>query len=106
MHLNPELKKEIIANITKENNVLQIILFGSYASGNADENSDIDLLIVKEKIQSKWKERQKIRDSIKQIHLAKDIIVACKEEFDFYKHELGSVIKDAYENGEILYSQN
>jgi hypothetical protein len=34
------------------------------------------------------------------------IIVTNKEEFDFYKHESGSVFKDAYENGEILYSKN
>jgi predicted nucleotidyltransferase len=39
----------------------QIILFGSYAYGQPDEHSDVDLLVVKEHIGSTLQERIRIR---------------------------------------------
>lgn len=39
---------EIVRRLVTEYAPEKVILFGSYASGRADEDSDIDLLIVKE----------------------------------------------------------
>jgi len=38
--------KEATDIIKRNFNILDIILFGSYASGKTDENSDIDLIVV------------------------------------------------------------
>jgi len=46
MALNEYIKNEIVRKITEKCNVDNIILFGSYANGNPDEYSDIDLLII------------------------------------------------------------
>ena len=44
-----EIKKEIVSRITKNFKVKDIILFGSYAYGEPNEDSDIDLIVVLDK---------------------------------------------------------
>jgi uncharacterized protein len=48
---NPEQRralKDVIERLIAEYRPLRVILYGSFASGEADADSDIDLLIVKE----------------------------------------------------------
>jgi predicted nucleotidyltransferase len=42
--------REIVSEVAKEYGVEKVSLFGSYARGDQDENSDIDLVIKKGKI--------------------------------------------------------
>ncbi len=44
--------KSIIAPIAKRYGVAKVSVFGSYAKGTADENSDVDLLIEKGDLRS------------------------------------------------------
>ncbi len=46
----------------------QIILFGSYAYGEPDDHSDVDLLVVKELAASPIKEKLKIREAWRPLH--------------------------------------
>jgi predicted nucleotidyltransferase len=39
---------EIVKKIVNEYSPQKVILFGSYASGNPDEESDLDLLVIKD----------------------------------------------------------
>ncbi len=82
----------------------KLILFGSQATDKASKDSDIDLLFIFDKIESKIKEKRKIREAMKDIAMPKDIIVATKEEFDFYKNQTGSIFKEANEKGIVLWS--
>jgi len=41
-------------------NLVSIILFGSYARGNFRESSDIDFLVIVKDLPEKWKERKKL----------------------------------------------
>ncbi len=83
----------------------KIILFGSYAKRAETKDSDIDLLIIKDKIESKVNETLKIRRSLKNFRIPKDIIVVQTEEFKFYSKEYGSVIRDAVLKGKVLYEK-
>jgi predicted nucleotidyltransferase len=103
MYLNEKVKKIIKEKIYNEIKPKQIILFGSYAYGTATEDSDIDLIIVEQKILgSKVKEAVKIKKILSEVDMPKDILVVTEDEFEFYKTEAGSVIRDAYERGEVL----
>ena len=53
MYLSDDVKKELVDKITKVTKVKKIILFGSYSKGTATDESDIDLLIIENKINSK-----------------------------------------------------
>ena len=53
MYLSDDVKKELVDKITKVTKVKKIILFGSYSKGTATDESDIDLLIIENEINSK-----------------------------------------------------
>lgn len=104
MNLSKEIKKEITLKILEAVNPIKIILFGSYANGQAKMDSDIDILVIEKKIKSKIEEKRKIRNSLKNIKYPKDILVVSEEEYIFYSSKFGSIFKEINEKGEILWS--
>jgi len=85
----------------------KIILFGSYAYGTPTEESDIDLCIIEKHIDSKIKEKTKIRNLLKDIRVPKDILVV--EEEYFVAHStpawINTALYDAKHKGVVLYEQ-
>jgi len=82
----------------------KIILFGSYAYGVPNENSDLDICVVEKEYKHKWEDKRKIREALKDINLPKDILNPKLDEYEFYKKEYGSVYKDIEDNGVVLWS--
>ncbi len=56
----PELLAEITRRICAVSNPQQIILFGSYARGEPGPDSDLDLLVVKDEVDSTRAEAARI----------------------------------------------
>lgn len=104
MGLNELLKNEIIKRLQKINPA-RIILFGSFAFGKPTKDSDIDLLIIKEKISSKTRESIEARKMLKGIVMPFDTIIASQEEFDFYKDQINTVYFEADKRGVLLYER-
>ena len=44
--------------------LISIVLFGSYARGNFKESSDVDLLVIAKNLPGKWRERKKLFEEI------------------------------------------
>ena len=98
------MKKDIVTNL-KHIKLKKIILFGSYAYGTPNEESDLDLCIIKDTIASKLYERREIRKSLKHIRIPKDILLL---ESDYYKTHsdenwLNTALYDIKHQGEVLY---
>ncbi len=104
MFLTDDIKKSIRQKILQIGMVKKIILFGSFINGNASEDSDIDILVVKEHIDSLLREKKQILNALKAIDYPKDILLVDEEAFEFYKKEACSVYRDAYENGEVIWT--
>jgi len=85
-------------------NPLKIILFGSYAYGTPDVNSDLDICVIKKEVKSKSKEKKEIREKLKEFCIAKDILVPTLEEYEFYKNQSGSIFMDIDQKGKLLWS--
>jgi predicted nucleotidyltransferase len=49
----------------------KIILFGSYARGEANEDSDLDFLVIEHSLQSQRAEIVRLRDVLRPIYLRK-----------------------------------
>ena len=86
----------------------RIILFGSYALGNATEDSDIDLLLVRgdnaEIDNYHLAARKKLRDLIYKYRIGFDVLTASQEFLDsredfFYK-------VDILTNGKVIYAKS
>ncbi len=81
-----------------------ILLFGSAANEIISEDSDVDLLIVKETEKHPIWRRVEVRKIIK-ADLPMDIIVLTPDEFQELKQSGSMFIKDILKNGKILYEK-
>lgn len=101
-----EIIKKIVEQIVVVSNPQKIILFGSYAYGTPNEESDIDLPVIKSNIRSTIEEYTKIRKSLKGIKSPFDIILLTPEEYEFYSLSWkNSIAAEAREKGVTLYER-
>ena len=100
-----KIQGAIVTRIVDAIHPLKIILFGSYAYGNPTPDSDIDLVVVTETPLPKRKTSVALWNLLGNIPLPKDIIVTSLEEFDFYSHEAGSVMRTANKKGVVIYAR-
>ena len=84
-------------------NPVQIILFGSYARGEAHSHSDVDLLVVFSECADKRKTAIEIRRVLRDMPVPKDIIVSTPEELERKRNWVGTVLHPAQKEGVILY---
>ncbi len=67
-----EALAEIRRRLFEALSIEQIILFGSVARGEADEESDIDLLVVTTEPMTRLERHEKITDTITEVNLQYD----------------------------------
>jgi predicted nucleotidyltransferase len=96
------LLEEIVARL-QQTKPTKMYLFGSQATGTASDESDIDLLLVKETVTSKIKEMNSARKLLRGLGKSFDIIVTSQEEFDYYRNQVNSVQHAAANYGRIIY---
>ena len=101
--LTEEVLREIVRRIVEGADPDRIILFGSHAYGTPRGDSDVDLIVVKRGVNSKREESVRIRKLLRGIPFPFDIIVVTPEEFEFYKDEPGSIFKEAFRKGVVIY---
>jgi uncharacterized protein len=97
-----KIEKEIVSKL-KPINPNRIILFGSYAYGNPDKNSDLDICVIIDSENTKSEKKRLIRSLLSEIPVAKDILTPTTDEFNFYKNEFGSVYMEIDKKGKILW---
>ena len=100
--IDKNLLEEIVTRLQKVNPI-KMYLFGSHAMGTANDESDIDLLLVKDDVKSKIKEMHDARKLLRGLGKSFDVIVASQDEFDFYRTQVNSVHHAAATYGRILY---
>jgi uncharacterized protein len=82
----------------------RIILFGSHARGDADERSDVDLLIVTTLTGSRRALMVAMDRSLRGFGFARDIVILTPEEFERDKRIPGTVARPAWIEGKTLYA--
>ena len=96
---------EIVDRIAVNYGPEKIILFGSYAYGIPNEDSDLDLLIVIENSeQPRYKRAREIRKHLWGIaEIPKDILVYTQKEIDEWKEVDQALITNIVKKGKVLY---
>lgn len=82
---------------------LQVFLFGSYARGNADDGSDLDLLVVERKVSDKTAEYLRLHRAVGPIGVGVDVLVFSQDEFERRSQVPGTVPYWAKKEGKLLY---
>lgn len=84
----------------------EIYVFGSYAWGTPDKESDLDLLIV---IDQYKKDRfQTMSDGYRALYglrIFKDILVYSRDEFDRYAADTTTLCNRVVQEGKMLYAK-
>jgi predicted nucleotidyltransferase len=91
----------------------RIILFGSYAKGTANENSDIDMVVILDNndVAKTYEERLKkklyINRLVRNINykIALVILVYSKEEYKIIKNYGNYFIEEIEKTGKIIYEK-
>jgi len=78
-------------------------LFGSYARGEASENSDVDILFVVDNQSSHLNLIRTARRLMRTWHVPKDILVYRQDEFQDWQKVVGSLCYRVKEEGVQLY---
>lgn len=109
MIASQDIVRRAVEFIKSELSPNRIYLFGSYASGNPREDSDMDFLIIKSTDLPRHKRAAPLY-SLKKTkaigaQIPMDFLVYTPEEFMKYKDEINSVVAEAIRNGMLVYER-
>jgi uncharacterized protein len=104
MSISEELIHEIIRRILSVASPDRIILFGSAATGQMNQDSDIDLLILEPAIDDEEDEFVKIRQALRGMGFPFDIIIMAADWFDTTKNAIGGLAYPVNKFGKIIYA--
>jgi predicted nucleotidyltransferase len=82
---------------------LKVILFGSYARGEAREDSDLDLLIVEKDIPDPTGEYLRLREVVGTLGVGVDLLLYPEREFERRRDWCSTPVYWAIREGKVLY---
>ncbi len=101
-----KLLNRIIEQIVYLVEPYEIILFGSFASGNQQVNSDIDLLIIADEVHHGKKITKEISDFIAQYGYRSDILLRNKSDVEIEMTEPKSFLYNALKKSKKIYKKS
>ena len=94
-----EVARRILAATPKGS---RVILFGSYARGDAREGSDLDFLVVEPQLQDRHKEVYRLIREIRPLRLPVDLMVASEDAFKEWSSSPCNVLHEAARYGKVF----
>jgi len=95
----------MVRTIVQEVHPVRIILFGSYATGEAKKDSDIDLCIIQKdnfgKNKSRRQETAKLYKALSSYSIPKDLLLFSENELNQKNNQ--HLIQPIQEQGKVLY---
>jgi predicted nucleotidyltransferase len=96
---------EISMRIASKIDPDKIILFGSYAKGNFNSDSDLDIIVVKQSDLPRHKRALEIRKLFYRLLIPIDFKFYTPEEFNKDRHNKYSFLYSALKNSKVLYER-
>jgi uncharacterized protein len=94
-----------VAILVREAQPERVILFGSYARGEAKPDSDLDLLIVEREVRHQQAEMARLRRALSPLRIPVDILVTDLTRLSSSWADFpGSYLYDALREGKVLYA--
>lgn len=97
--------QEIVKQITQFYHPEKLILFGSAATDTMNENSDVDLIVVKQTTEPKHKRSASIYKHLMALKTPLDIVVYTPKEYDEDVKNPYSFLHNALINSKVMYEQ-
>ena len=85
--------------------VQRVILFGSYATGKATEDSDLDFLVIESGLKTRREEMVRLRARLRPLGIPVDVMVADAGQFETWKGQPGTALFEAAHHGQVLFER-
>ena len=104
-----ELLAQMVRTIVDTVAPQQVIVFGSWARGDARPDSDVDLLVVESEPfgpqRSRRRELTRLWTALRAFPVAKDVLVYDRREVEDRRSCLNHVVAHALREGKVLYAK-
>lgn len=81
----------------------RVILFGSYARGDAVESSDLDFLVVEPTLQDKFREMVRLRQVLRPLRVPADVLVCSQADIVQQQDSCSTAVYWALREGRVMY---
>jgi len=97
--------EEVAKRIGSRINAEAVILFGSYAKGNANENSDVDFLVIAGSNLPRFKRSRELYKLFKPYPFGMDILVYTPAEIEKGRKISQSFVSTVLREGKTVYAK-
>ena len=95
--------RQAVERIVKAAQPSRVILFGSYARGDADEGSDLDIMVIEPEVTDRYAEMIRLHEAVGSIGSGVDVLVYSEAEYERRSQVPGTVLYWARKEGKPLY---
>ena len=95
--------KRVAKRLGSAVNASRVILFGSYARGEATQNSDVDLMIIAESDLPRFKRSRELYKLMRPYPFGMDLVVYTPQEIERGKKSPVSFVSTVLREGKTLY---
>jgi predicted nucleotidyltransferase len=103
VNLDEALIGEIVRRIRSVSTPRRILVFGSAASGVLTPDSDIDVLVIEDRVADVRADRVRIRQALRGLGWAFDVVVMTTKRFEEVKGVVGTIAYPANRHGQVVY---
>ncbi len=101
--ISQQVIRSVVRRIIAAARPSKVILIGSYARGDADEGSDLDLMIIEPSVENVGQEMVRLHRAAGDIGVGIDVVVYSEEEVARRGKVPGTLAYWALKEGEVLY---
>ena len=105
IQVDARLMDEIVRRIVETISPQKVILFGSQSRGDARPESDLDLLVIADSTQPRYRRSVPLYGALSDILVPMDILVYSPEEVKEWSEVRQAFVTTAIREGRVLYEK-
>lgn len=106
MMLDEKVLQQAVERIVAAARPSRVILFGSYGRGDADIDSDVDLMVIKPQVDNEYQEIVRLRQAVGNLGVGVDVLVYSEAKVKERKDWCTSPIYWALREGRTLNAES
>lgn len=101
--IDEQILQRAVGRIIETVHPSRVILFGSQGRGDADEGSDVDLMVVKPRVDNRREEMAELYQLVGPTGAGVDVLLYSEAEYERRSQVPGTVLYWACKEGKTLY---